>query len=316
MKKSVERKGETPVATPDPSSSSFFTWLRPNRNTLGLGAVLLAMWYAGASQSNGAAYLLCFVLTGVAIVSIMHAWANLRGVTLEADPIRPVFAGEELIVKLHARSERHRAHFGLKLRTRGATRPAELGTVPADGSVAAELPMRADRRGFFPTVRVQLASNFPLGFFTASRGVVLAQPHFIYPEPAGTRPLPVSPAPSRHARDGHRTEGDDFGGVRAWRTGESQRHIDWKAAARGQPLLVKQWFGDTDETLHFEWEMLAGLDTEARLSQFARWIVQAERDGASYGVRLPGFTREPARGEAHYHACLRALAQFEEPAPR
>jgi len=291
------------------------TWVRPNRNTLGLGAVLLAMWYAGASQSNGAAYLLCFVLAGVAIVSIMHTWANLRGVTIETDPIRPVFAGEDLVLKLHARSGRHREHFGVKVWTYGAAKPAELGTVPAAGSIAAELPMRAVRRGFFPTLHGQLASNFPLGFFTASRAVLLSQPHFVYPEPVGIRPLPVSPAPSQHARDGHRTEGDDFGGVRAWRTGESQRHIDWKAAARGQPLLVKQWFGDTDETLHLEWEMLTGLETESRLSQLARWIMLAERDGASYGLRLPGFERKPSRGEGHYHACLRALAQFEEPAP-
>jgi uncharacterized protein (DUF58 family) len=307
-------------APPSSDHRSLFTnsaiWLRPNRNTIGLGAVLLAMWYAGASQSNGAAYLLCFMLAGIAIVSIVHAWANLRGVVLEVDPIRPVFAGEELIAKLHVRSEHHRAHFGLKVRAHDAARPAELGEVPAEGSASVELAVRATRRGFFPALRVQLASNFPLGFFTASRGVRLAQPYFIYPELAGTRPLPISPAPSRHARDGHRTGGDDFGGVRAWRTGESQRHIDWKAAARGQPLLVKQWFGDTDETLHFEWEMLSGLDTETRLSQLARWIVLAERDGASYGLRLPGFTREPARGEAHYHACLRALAQFDEPAPR
>ena len=295
-----------------PQQFSSRIWVRPNRNTLGLGAVLLAMWYAGASQSNGAAYLLCFVLTGLAIVSILHAWANLRGVAVEADPIRPVFVGEELAVKLHAHSEVHRAHFGLKVRARQAARPAELGAVPTAGSVQAELRLRAGQRGFFPTLRVHLASGFPLGFFTAERTVMLAQSHFVYPEPAGTRPLPVSLAPSRHARDGHRAEGDDFGGVRAWRTGESQRHIDWKAAARGQPLLVKQWFGDTDETLHFDWEMLAGLETEARLSQLARWIMLAERDGANYGLRLPGVNLSPARGEGHYHSCLRALAQFEE----
>src|SRR5689334_16884138 len=38
-------------------------WALPNGRTLGLAAVLVAMCYAGASQSNGAAYLLCFVLT-------------------------------------------------------------------------------------------------------------------------------------------------------------------------------------------------------------------------------------------------------------
>lgn len=299
-----------PGAQPSPRRS--WTWVLPNRNTLGLVAVLLAMWYAGASQSNGAAYLLCFVLAGIAIVSTLHAWTNLRGIALEADPIRPVFAGEELVIRLHARSVRHRAHHGVNVRTRGAAHSAELGTVPPEGSVATELRLTAVKRGFFRERRVRLASLYPLGFFTATQRVRLPQPHYVYPEPAGSRPLPVSHTPTRQARDGHRTEGDDFGGVRAWRTGESQRHIDWKAAARGQPLLVKQWFGDSDETLQLDWETLAGLDTEARLSQLARWVQLAERDGASYGLRLPGSTLAPQRGEAHYHACLRALAQFEE----
>jgi hypothetical protein len=31
-------------------------WVIPNRNTVGLFALAVAMWYAGASQTNGAAF--------------------------------------------------------------------------------------------------------------------------------------------------------------------------------------------------------------------------------------------------------------------
>ena len=122
--------------------------------------------------------------------------------------------------------------------------------------------------------------------------------------------MPLAPAPARTGRDGTRTEGDDFGGVRAWRTGESQRHIDWKAAARGQPLLIKLWSGDADTTVVLDWDTLGDLPPEARLRQLARWIVQAERGGSQYELRLPGGTLPLARGDAHYHACLRRLAEF------
>jgi hypothetical protein len=37
-------------------------------------------------------------------------------------------------------------------------------------------------------------------------------------------------------------------------------------------------------------------------------VVEAHRGGATFGLRLPGMVREPDRGPAHYHACLRALA--------
>lgn len=286
-------------------------WVLPNRNSIGLVAVLLAMWYAGASQTNGAAYLLCFTLAGVSAVSVVHAWANLGGLTLTADPIPPAFAGEAPEVSLIATSARQRSHFGVTLRAPGSSEAAHLDEVPASGSLRTSLAIHAEHRGHFTELRVHATSIYPLGFFTARMLIVLRQPHFIYPKPIGSRPLPTTLAATRHPGDGHRAEGDDYGGVRSWQTGESQRHIDWKAAARGQPLLIKQWTGEAEKIVVFDWQGLSPLDTEARLSQLARWIIQAERGGASYGLRLPGLEFLPARGEAHYHACLRALAVFQ-----
>lgn len=292
------------------------TWVLPNRNTIGLGAVLAGMWYAGVTQSNGAAYLLCFVLASVAAVSTAHAWANLKSIVVEADAIPAVFAGEEIAVPLRAASVSGREHFGLRVGPIGGGAAITFPSLPQKASVAATLRARAVRRGSFATLPVRLESRFPLGFFTARRRTPLAAPHWVYPAPIGNQPLPVSHAPARTGRDGTRTEGDDFGGVRAWRIGESQRHIDWKAAARGQPLLIKQWSGDADTTVMLDWDLLGELAPEARLSQLARWVVQAEREGNQYALRLPGTSLAPTRGEAHYHACLRLLAEFSiDPAP-
>ncbi len=309
-------KIERPSSSHHVQSSNFklrtssATWVFPNRNTIGLAAVLVGMWWAGVSQSNGAAYLLCFVLGAVAAVSTVHAWANLQGVEIEADPIRPVFAGEELKVPLHASSTRCRERFAIRVAAVTQETSVMFATLPREGSVAAELHVGAPQRGAFTHLPVRLVTRFPLGFFTARRTVRLGAAHCVYPAPVGSRSLPVSLAPARSATDGARTEGDDFGGVRAWRVGESQRHIDWKAAARGQPLLIKQWSGDADTTLVLDWDDLHDLAPEARLSQLASWVIQAERGGIQYGLRLPGVSLPPARGEAQYHACLRELAQF------
>ncbi len=59
--------------------------------------------------------------------------------------------------------------------------------------------------------------------------------------------------------------------------------------------------------------MLPHLDTEARLSQLAAWVVEAERSGLPYGLRLPGMEIPPACGAAHRHACLKALALYGAP---
>lgn len=291
-------------------------WVVPNRNTTGLIAVLIGMWWAGVSQSNGAAYLLGFVLTAVALISTVHAWANLRGVRLSVDTVRPVFAGEELRVPVRARSAVHRSHFGIGVTAGSGGERLLLPTISPTEEVSAEVRALAAERGAFAKLTLRISTRYPLGFFTAWSDLRIAAPHFVYPALAGHRPLPIEPTPARSARDGTRVEGDDFGGVRAWRAGESQRHIDWKAAARGQPLLVKQWTGEADQTAMLDWALLHDLATEARLSQLAQWVLTAEREGCRYGLRLPGRPEiAPNRGDAHLHECLRALATFQ-PEPK
>ena len=289
-------------------------WVLPNGRTLGLAAVVIAMWYAGASQGNGAAYLLCFVLIALALVSTVHAWTNLRGVIVEADSIPSVFAGEELTVPIEADSAGRRPHYDLRVAGRPGIQPATIAALQPARPVRAELRVPTTRRGCFRHLPVRLTTNYPLGFCTARQDLDLPHTFHIYPAPRGDLPLPRALAPTRQPQSGARVEGDDYGGVRAWQTGESQRHIDWKAAARGQSLLTKQWTGEVDEILVFAWQASGSGDIEGRLSQMAKWVVLAERGTAAYELRLPGKVIRASRGDSHYHACLRALAEFSEPA--
>ncbi len=47
---------------------------------------------------------------------------------------------------------------------------------------------------------------------------------------------------------------------------------------------------------------------EARLSRLCAWVLQADRLGLDYGLRLPGNEVRPGSGEAHKRRCLEALA--------
>jgi uncharacterized protein (DUF58 family) len=60
----------------------------------------------------------------------------------------------------------------------------------------------------------------------------------------------------------------------------------------------------------FEYAQLAHFDEEARLSQLARWVVDAEASGERYGLTIPGVHLAPDRGPEHRHRCLAALALF------
>lgn len=282
--------------------------------TPALIAVLAAMWYAGASQGNGAAYLLCFVLLSLALVSIAHTWANLRDLAVVADRIPPVFAGEEQMIAASVSALRSRRHFSLELMAPREKTGATIRCLEPGGAQHVVVPGKAPRRGCFHEIELRIRSAYPLGFFSAQQRWKIPGTYWIYPAPRGSAALPHRLSPTRQPRAGAIVEGDDYGGVRAWRVGESQRHIDWKAAARGQPLLTKQWLGEADDILYFDWHTLDTLDAEARLSQLAKWIVLAERGAAPYELRLPDQIIAASRGDTHYHACLRALAAFDQAA--
>jgi uncharacterized protein (DUF58 family) len=282
--------------------------VRLNRNAAGLSALLLAMWYASASQNNGAAYLFAFVLAGVAAVSALHAMANLRGLRLSCGVIEPVFAGERQRVPLMAHAAQGRGHLAIRVGLRGDDGDCVLAEVAGPRPAQADLWIEPRQRGRFDALELTVRSLYPLGFFTAGFSVRLPQERWVYPKADGTRPIPKRPSATQRGGAKQELEGDDFAGLRAYVPGEPQRHIDWKAVARGQELVIKQWAGEADESLHLEWGDTAGLAHEARLSQLALWILRAEWAGRSYALAIPGATIETGRGAGHFHRCLRALA--------
>ena len=109
------------------------------------------------------------------------------------------------------------------------------------------------------------------------------------------------------------TQGEaDFAGLRNFRPGDSPRRVAWKAYARAGEVVVKQYAGTDVATHWFDWDSLAGLDVEQRLSQLCRWIVDAQGRGHAYGLRLPAERIEPNLGTRHRHRCLSALAFFPQ----
>jgi uncharacterized protein (DUF58 family) len=138
-----------------------------------------------------------------------------------------------------------------------------------------------------------------------------SQTYVVYPKPAGEVRLPSSFVLRRDGRPlTEFGEGDDFAGVRPYVHGESQRHIDWRAVARGQSLMTKQFTAEAEGVVYLDFSALGSADVEEKLSQLALWVIEAERARRPYALRLPGTKILPAAGQVHFHQCLRALSLF------
>ena len=286
--------------------------LYPTRIFAGLLFVLTAMWYASASQNNAANYLLLFVTIAIFLVSIPHTVVNLSGLNVNVESVKPAFAGQEVAVPIELSNASRRPRHGVVVSVPGTDDVGELvEEVPAGEAARVTLRFTAAPRGEYEIAQVQLRSSYPLGFLAASRRLITRQRYVIYPAPEGDAQLPRGGGNNRGPRsESFISEGDDYAGVRAYVPGESQRHIDWKAVARGQPLMTKQFTADVDDVLRLDFDAIAATGTEQRLSQLALWVVEAERAHRQYALRLAGTEISPSSGDVHYHRCLRALALF------
>jgi uncharacterized protein (DUF58 family) len=292
---------------------SKFSFVYPTASFAGLLFVLAAMWYAASSQNSPAVYLLLFALTAVFLVSIPHTLINLADVTIALESVKPAFAGQEVSLSVEVMNRSRATRHGINLALAGSGRERKrIDHIPGGKAARATLRFPARQRGEHRIGTLCLTSAYPLGFVRVLKKFAASQTYLVYPKPAGDLQLPLSRARAPHSRpQADIGEGDDFAGVRPYVTGESQRHIDWKAVARGQPLMTKQFAAEAEDFVHLDFSAFRLGDVEDRLSQLALWVIEAERTRCPYGLRLPGTEILPAVGQSHFQQCLRALSLFQ-----
>lgn len=274
-------------------------------------AVTLVLLLIGSINYNlSLGYILTFLLAGIGVVSILHTWRNLARVALRPARTRPVFAGDS--ARFHIVVENPGAHKRLSLAIQLAGHGAVYFDVAARDVQDVEAGMPAARRGVLRPGRFRIFTVYPVGLFHAWANVELDLHCLVYarPEP-GNVPLP--PAQAANGQGGASGTGEeDFAGLRNYHPGDSPRRIAWKAFARSDVFLTKQFSGNAASELWLDLaDIPEALGLETRLSRLTRWVIGAESAGQRFGLRLPGIEFEPEFGAPHRDRCLQAIALYK-----
>lgn len=279
-------------------------YVLPTRFGLFFLALLIAMGLGALNYNNNPALLLGLLLAGAANTSLFAAHLQLSGLSITAIGAEPVPAGTAMPVRVHARAEPGRERRGIRIEGNGAQVTLSLD----DGIGDATLTIATTRRGWLELERLRVSTTRPLGLARAWAYVWPDMPLLVYPAPETQGPpLPQGSGDNAHAR--LHPAGDDVHHLRDYRRGDARRAIAWKPSARRGALLVREYEQPQGADIVLEWRQLSALPYEARIRRLARWVDEAEREGRRYRLELPGQPAiGPARGAAHRHACLKALA--------
>lgn len=283
-------------------------YILPTRHGLIYALMLLIMLLGSINYSNSMGFVLTFLLASLAVVSILHTYRNLAQLNISAGKSEPVFAGQEAHFQLQIDNPSAQPRFAIGL-SRGA-HPIAYCDIADRRHASLEFLIPATQRGLLHAGSFSLLSTFPLGLFRVWCHLNLDMGCLIYPRPAAeTLPLPVSA--SKIQQGSSQGEGqEDFSGLRNYHPGDGLRHVAWKAVAQERGMLTKQFSGEAAQEIWLDWDSLPGMDAEARLSRLTRWVLDADRAGLSYGLKLPGQQHPPTHGQEQMRRCLQALALF------
>ena len=276
------------------------------------GLMLVAMLLGSLNYANNLALGLTFLLAALGVVAMHACHRNLEALVARPAGTEPPFAGKDAIFRIAIANPGRASRCDLEAEISGPAL-APVSIAPGGESIF-ELRVPTRRRGSVVLGRVEIATRFPYGLFRAWAVLHPGVACLVYPQPAREAPAPPRVPGLTGAGVARRGE-DDFAGLKDYHPGDPPRHIAWKAYARADELLVKEFSGEAEATPVFDLDDAPGAELEARLSLLARWIVDAHAHGLAFGLRLPGTEIPPEPGDAQRRRCLAALARFEAPAP-
>lgn len=287
-------------------------YILPTRFGYLFAMMVLVLFLAAINYQNSMAFVLTFMLTALGIVSLWYTHKNLLNISIELKTPAPVFAGElcDFIFEVSHPNVSTRYAIGFQY---DRQTPVYI-TLPPEGKTEAKLSIPTSRRGQFKPLGITVFSRYPTGLFHAWGWLRFDLPITIYPKPASGVFLQQTLAEQYQGKAATSTiEGDDFGGLREHREGESLRHISWKAYAQGKGLLTKTFQGHAQPSLWIDFSHFTSGSVEDRLSGMTAMILLAEKDNLKYGVRLPGTVIEQQTGIVHRQISLATLATFQQP---
>ncbi len=268
---------------------------------------LVVMLLTAINYRNNMVFLLTFMMASVFVMAIHHTFFHLSGLTLLAGHAKPVFAGQMAAFELVLKRSTQRTYPLLEIAFDGGE--SQWVSVVGD-ETRLRLYLNMPRRGYMPSPRIRVENRYPLGLLRAWTWIDLDMYCLVYPKPL---PAPMTQSSGGQQHDGQaRSEAgmDDFHQLRDYQPGDSLRHVSWKTFAKGQPLQTRQYHSVQDSQLWLDWDQFSDMADESRLSRLCFQVLEADRQGLRYGLRLPAESLPVGAGDAQREQALRMLALF------
>lgn len=280
----------------------------PGKQGLAFLTVIVLVWLLGTNYQNNLILGLAFFLASLMLVSVIHAFKNLLGLTFSPAAAQHAALGDLAPFDIRITSAYQADHHGILLALDDGE-PIRVD-VFAGKTSHVRLNLHARHRGWLKLPRIVLKSYFPFGFIRAWAYIDLEHRALIFPRPIESEYPPLGAGQGDEGIYLSAQRGDEFQGFQNYQPGSPLSQIAWKQFARGAGLHLKDYRALQSEHFWLDWQALQVQDTELALSHLSYWVNHFADNNIEFGLRLPNVTIERGVGDVHRLNTLTALALF------
>ena len=279
----------------------------PSKIGLAFFILLTILLFGAINYQNALIYGIAFLLGSLFLVTIIHTYKNLAGLTFEFVSTRPGFVNENIEFQIKVSQASGGAHAGIQLGwPTGLKQWAHLNHSESD---TVHLFVPAKSRGWMNPGRLLVETFYPLGLLRAWTWIDFGVKTLVYPKPLFHDPIKKTAVDAEEGEITQRDGNDDFYEMRSYQEGDPIKHIAWRNYARSNELMVKQFAGHQEVQVILDWHQLNG-DIENRLSRLTGMALIASRSNQAFGLVLPGVNIAPNAGSSHLNQILTELALY------
>ena len=267
---------------------------------------------AGVIYSNNLVYLLSFFLVSLIVIGMIQTHNNIKGLQIEKVSVGICPEKGSSQAKLWIKTENVDSHNQIEIISKDKKQKKFSFIVENLSPKSLKIQtfsFQGSKRGRYSVGKIKVSSRFPFGLFEAWKVTDSNEFYYVYPKPISHlgREYDFKLGESFEKKEGR--NGEDFTQHNRYKLGDSPRHIDWKALAKGRGLLTKEFKDGDRQSVWIDFESING-SVDIKLEQMSFWVIECERLHHYYTVKLKDKVLGPGMGTLHKEKCLMALAEF------
>lgn len=275
-----------------------------------LAALLIAV--AAINTGNNLIYLILSLMLSFVALSWLILRQNLAGLVLDVSASGPFFAEEEVKVELRVHNEKKIPVYSVIIAVPDAAAQVYCGHIAGHGVLRDSMRMVFRKRGLYAYKDFIVQSGFPFILFRKSMSVHVSGQVLVYPKLLEIREMiDVVKGLQEEGVVAVRGRGDEVYSLRAFQYGDDWRRIHWKASAKQEGFLIREYAEYASQRITLLLDNLLPHDDirfEAVVSAAASLAKQYLETGYPVRFIAVGKTIPFGSGEEHLRSILNILA--------